>query len=118
MNQRSALVDTEVMLGYLRGRPECAEALAPYPHLAISLISWLALMAQCPPAKLDRTRLFLRRCERLSISEAIADEALNLLRDDPRLDHERALVLATARSNRLPLVTLDEQGRPTLRLPD
>jgi hypothetical protein len=114
---RSALVDTPVMLGFLRGQGDCAAALAPYPHLAISLVSWLEVMAQCPPALLDRTRLFLRRCERLSISEAIADEALNLLRADPALNHEHALVLATARSNRLPLVSLGADGRPFVQMP-
>lgn len=113
----SAVVDTGVLLGYLQGEPACAEALAPYPHWAISLVSWLEVMAQCPADLLERTRGVLRRCERLSVSEAIADDALQLMRQHPQLAFNRALVAATARSNRLPLLLLGEGGRPQCRLP-
>ena len=74
-----ALIDTPLLLDCLRGR-ECARtALDVCPRRSISVVSWLELMTLCPPDVADPTRGFLRTFERLSIGEAIADEALRLV---------------------------------------
>ena len=92
----TALIDTDVLLDYLQGDERAAQALAPYDHRAISVVTWLELMAACPSPLLERTRGFLRSFERLSVNEAIADTALELIQRHPRLPHERALTWATA----------------------
>ncbi len=102
-----ALIDTSVMLDYLKGDRRAVRALEPYGHCSISVVTWLELMALCPPDLTERTRGFLRTFERLSISEAIADEALRLMQRRPGLAFHRALTWATANLNQLPYVTAD-----------
>ena len=108
----SALIDTDVLLDYLAGDERAQRALEPFAHRAISVVTWLELMAKCPPGLQEPTRAFLRSFERLSISESIADEALRLLQAHPHLPQPRALTWATARVNQLRLVTAEPpQGR-------
>jgi len=103
----TALIDTSLMLDYLKGDRRAVHALEPYGHCAISVVTWLELMALSPPELLERTRGFLRSFERLSVSEAVADEALRLMHGHAGLPFHRALTWATARLNQLPYVTVD-----------
>jgi predicted nucleic acid-binding protein len=103
----SVLVDTSVLLDYLAGEERARQALAPFGHRSISVVTWLELMAVCPPEALDATRGFLRTFERLSISEAIADEALRLQQQKPGLPSNRALTWASANVNQLVYLTVD-----------
>lgn len=103
----SALIDTCVLLDYLAGDARAKRAIEPYAHRSISVVSWLELMAQCPAELLDATRGFLRSFERLSVSEAIADEALRLMHERPALPLPRALTWASANVNQLRFVTAD-----------
>jgi predicted nucleic acid-binding protein len=103
----SALIDTGVLLAYLAGEPRAKRAIEPYAHRSISVVTWLELMAHCPPALLEPTRGFLRSFERLSVSESIADEALRLMHERSGLPLQRALTWATANVNQLRFVTAD-----------
>jgi len=103
----SALIDTSVLLDYLAGDKRAQRALAPYAHRSISVVTWLELMAICPPDTLEPTRGFLRTFERLSVSESIADEALRLMQQKPGLPFHRALTWASAKVNQLVFVTVD-----------
>lgn len=101
----SALVDTGLVLDYLGGDKRARKALEGCTHRSISVVSWLELMAVCPPDVADPTRGFLRTFERLSISEAIADEALRLVQRKPGLQMARAMTWATANVNQLTFLT-------------
>ncbi len=103
----SALVDTALLLDYLQGDRRARKAMDACTHRSISVVTWLELMAQCPPAKVDATRGFLRTFERLSVSEGIADEALRLVQRKPGLPMQRALTWATATVNQLAFLTCD-----------
>lgn len=103
----SALIDTGLLLDYLAGEPRAKRAIEPYAHRSISVVTWLELMAHCPPALLEPTRGFLRSFERLSVSESIADEALRLMHQRSGLPLQRALTWATANVNQLRFVTAD-----------
>jgi predicted nucleic acid-binding protein len=103
----SALIDTSLLLDYLCGDKRAERALAPYGHRSISVVSWLELMAVCPPEAREATRGFLRTFERLSVSESIADEALRLMQNKSGLPLGCALTWASARVNQLPYVTVD-----------
>lgn len=105
----STLVDTPLLLDYLRGDKRARKALEACPHRSISVVSWLELMALCPPEVADPTRGFLRTFERLSISESIADEALRLVQRKPGLPMQRALTWATANVNQLTYLTTDPE---------
>lgn len=103
----SALIDTGLLLDYLGGEPRAKCAIEPYAHRSISVVTWLELMAHCPPTLLEPTRGFLRSFERLSVSESIADEALRLMHQRSGLPLLRALTWATANVNQLRFVTAD-----------
>jgi predicted nucleic acid-binding protein len=103
----SALIDTSVLLDYLAGDKRAQRAIAPYEHRSISVVTWLELMAVCPPEAAESTRGFLRTFERLSVSESIADEALRLIQQKPGLALDRALTWASANVNQLVYVTAD-----------
>lgn len=103
----STLVDTPLLLDYLRGDKRARKALESCTHRSISVVSWLELMALCPPDVADPTRGFLRTFERLSVSEGIADEALRLVQRKPGLPMTRALTWATANVNQLTYLTSD-----------
>jgi hypothetical protein len=83
-----------------------------FGHRSLSVVSWLELMAECPATLLVETKAFLRSFERLSVSEAIADEALRMVRQYPGLTRDRALVWASAMVNQLPLLTCNPRGLP------
>jgi len=103
----SALIDTSLLLDYLGGDPRAQRALDDWDDRSISVVTWLELLAVCPPAALEATRGFLRTFERLSISESIADEALRLMRARPGLLLDRALTWASANVNQIVYVTVD-----------
>jgi len=103
----SVLIDTGVLLDYLVGDKRAQRVIQAHAHRAISVVTWLELMAAGPAAKLNAARDFLRTFERLSISESIADEALRLMQDRPGLPLHRALTWATARVNQINFVTND-----------
>jgi predicted nucleic acid-binding protein len=108
----SALIDTSVLVDYLTGDARAARVLEEHPRAAISVIAWLEVMAISPADRVEQTRAYLRSFERLSISEAIADEALRLLQQHRRLGSLRALSWATAVANQLTYVTVDAAGLP------
>lgn len=103
----TVLVDTSLLLDYLNGDKRAGQALEPHRHRAISVITWLEVMALAPPDKVEETRGFLRSFERLSISESIADEALRLMTMHTDVTFHRALTWATAQINQLTLLTVD-----------
>jgi len=110
----TALFDTSVLLDYLVGDKRAVEVFNRFQHRALSVITWVEVMSAAPPAQAEATRAFLRSFERLSISEAIADEALRLIQERPGLPFHRALTWATARVNQLVYVTVEGAfTRPT-----
>ncbi len=109
----AALIDTGLIEDYLRGHTRAKQALEHYAHRSISVVTWLELMARCPPGLQEPTRAFLRSFERLSISESIADEALRLLQVHQGLTLSRSLTWASARVNQLRFVTSDPRNLAT-----
>jgi len=105
VSAKNALIDTGILRDYLLGDERAFQALAPYEHRSISVVTWLELVTACPGHLQEATRSFLRGFERLSISESIADEAQRLMDRKPGLDLARALTWATASVNQLVLVT-------------
>jgi predicted nucleic acid-binding protein len=103
----NALIDTGLLLDYLRGEKRAAGAMQACAHRSISVITWLELMASCPQGLEEPTRGFLRSFERLSVSESIADEALRLMADRRGLSLPHAIIWASANTNQLMYVTTD-----------
>ncbi|HEU0202767.1 MAG TPA: PIN domain-containing protein [Burkholderiaceae bacterium] len=105
----TALFDTSVLLDYLLGERRAAVVFKQYEHRALSVITWVELMSVAPAAQHETTRGFLRSFERLSISEAIADEALRVIRERNGIAFHRAITWATAIINQMDFVTVDPE---------
>jgi predicted nucleic acid-binding protein len=103
----TVLFDTSILVDYLVGEPRAGAVFREHAHRAVSVITWVELMAASPDGKHEATRAFLRTFERLSINESIADEALRLIRERPGLTFHRALTWATAIVNRMTYVTVE-----------
>ena len=97
----SAVFDTAVVVDYLRGTKPAAGAFKRFPHRAITVTTWVEVMAAAPAALSLETREFLRTFERLAISEAISDRALVLMEKYSGLELRHAIPWATAVSNEL-----------------
>jgi hypothetical protein len=103
----SAVFDTNVTVDYLRGFGPAASAFKRFPHRAITVATWVEIMAEAPPELAVETREFLRSFERLAINEAISDRALGLIERHPGLALRYAIPWATALVNQLVYVTCD-----------
>lgn len=103
----SAVVDTSLLVDYLRGISRAKAALVELAHPAITVTTWIEVMSAAPEHLETQTRNFLRRFERLAINEAIADRALALMQRYTELGMRYALPWATAQVNTLIYVTVD-----------
>lgn len=106
----NALIDTGLLLDYLRGDERAALALSDCTHRSITVATWVAVMCACPPDRREATRAFLRSFERLSISESSADEAVRLSLAHPGLGTARAINWANAVVNQLVFMTTEPHG--------
>ena len=109
----NALIDTGLLLDYLRGDERAARALRDCAHRSITVATWLEVMRASPPDRREATRAFLRTFERLSISESSTDEAMRLSFANPGLSIERAVNWANAIVNQLVFMTTDPTGCST-----
>jgi predicted nucleic acid-binding protein len=103
----SAVFDTSVVVDYLRGYKPAAAAFKRFPHRAITVATWVEIMAETPEGLSVETREFLRTFERLAISEGISDRALALMQKHPGLKLRHAIPWATALANELIYITRD-----------
>jgi len=106
----NALIDTGLLLDYLRGEPKAADAVAGCTSRSITALTWLAVMRECPADRREATRSFLRTFERLSVSESCADEAMRLSFARDGLSIERAINWSSAVVNQLVFLTTDATG--------
>ena len=74
---------------------------------AITVATWVEIMAETPEGLSVQTREFLRTFERLAISEGISDRALALIQKHPGLKLRHAIAWATALANELIYITRD-----------
>ena len=115
-----ALFDTNVLIDYLNGVEAAKAELARYDRPAISVISWIEVLAGTKPDVEAQTRKFLAVFERIELSEAIADQAV-ALRRSARMRVPDAIILATARVENLVLVTRNTKDfpadEPGIRMP-
>ena len=108
----NALIDTGLLLDYLRGDERAARALSDCAHRSITVATWLEVMRASPPDRREATRSFLRSFERLSISESSTDEAMRLSFAHPGLSAARAVNWANAVVNQLVFMTTDATACP------
>ena len=116
----NALVDTNVLIDYLQGRPEAAAELSRYGEVLISVISVAELhVAATTAARTHAVEALVRSCRVVVIDETIARDATRLRREQ-RLRLPDALVYASARVEGALLVSRDGDfpaDAPDVRVP-
>ncbi len=115
-----ALFDTNVLIDYLNGVAAAKAEIALYQRPAISVISWIEVLAGTKPGVEAETRKFLSSFERVELTEAIADRAV-ALRRAAKMRVPDAIILAAARVENLLLVTRNTKDfaadQPGIRVP-
>lgn len=105
------LFDTNILIDFLRGLPPASRELTRYDQHAISIITWMEVMAGTPEKAEADTRSFLSAFDLVELDAAIAERAV-LLRQQYRLKLPDAIVWASAQTRSMLLVTRDEKGFP------
>lgn len=115
-----ALFDTNILIDYLNGVAAAKAEIARYERPAISVISWIEVLAGTRPGVEAETRKFLSSFERIELTENIADRAV-ALRRAAKMRVPDAIILATARVENLILVTRNTKDfaadEPGIRVP-
>jgi predicted nucleic acid-binding protein len=105
------LIDTNVLIDFLRGIPAARTELARYADKAISVITWMEVMAGAPLALEQATRGFLDGFQLIALDPEIAERAVAIRRDH-RLKLPDAIVWASAQVHARLLLTRDTKGFP------
>ncbi len=99
-----AVIDTNILLDYLRGIAVAATELALYKRPAISMISWIEVMAGTTAQTEKAVRTFLQSFELLEIDARVAEQAV-FLRKTKRIKLPDAVIWATAHVHQALLVS-------------
>lgn len=115
-----ALFDTNILIDYLNGIPAAKKELALYTSHAISIVTWMEVLAGGAPEDEAITRKFLAVFDVIALDERIAARAVEL-RCKHRMKLPDAIILASAVVNSLNLVTRNtkdfDKTMPGIRVP-
>jgi predicted nucleic acid-binding protein len=116
----NVLFDTNILIDYLSGVVEARAELERYPDRAISVITWMEVMAGSTPEDEAQIRAFLMTFLNLSITAAAAERAV-VLRRKWRIKLPDAIIQATAEVGDRLLITRNTRdfpsGVPGVRVP-
>lgn len=116
----TALFDTNILIDYLNLVPEAGAEIDRHAGKAISIITWMEVMAGAAPAVEDGTRAFLGQFDLVQLDENVAEEAA-AIRKQNRVKLPDAVIWASARCYGLLLVTRNvkdfPRNEPGIRMP-
>jgi len=110
-----ALFDSTIVIDALLGIEAAVDLLDQYPNRAISVVTWIEVLAGVSPDDQPSTKLLLRSFRRVELTEEIVDAAVTARRA-ARLKLPDAIILAAARVEDRVLLTRD--GKDFGRLGD
>jgi predicted nucleic acid-binding protein len=106
-----ALVDTNILIDYLRGIQAARDELSRYQDKAISIISWMEVLVGASPAATPATRRWLEGFTLIGVDSQVAERAVSL-RKSYRMKLPDAIVWASAQVHAMLLVTRDARDFP------
>lgn len=106
-----ALFDTNILIDYLRGIPAARAACDRHADRAISIVTWMEVMAGATADNEDETRIFLRNFHTLALGTEIAEHAV-LIRRQRRIKLPDAIIQATAEESGRTLLTRNTRDFP------
>ncbi len=105
------LFDTNILIDYLNGVKDAAQEIGRYREKAISLITWMEVMAGATAQDEPVIKGFLGQFDLLPIDGAVAAEAV-AIRRTRRIKLPDAIILASARSTHRLLITRNTKDFP------
>jgi predicted nucleic acid-binding protein len=115
-----AVIDSNILVDYLRGVPQAETELALYDDPSISLITWIEILAGADAATERAAREFLQQFTLLPIDERVAEQAARIRRMR-RIKLPDAIIGATAQAHGCLLVTRNSRdfdpADPGVRMP-
>ncbi len=113
MGVRKALLDTNILIDYLAGIAAARTEIERYVVPAISIITWIEVMAGATPDDEQVRRDFLATFIVLPLTMEVAERASEIRRNwTPRLKVPDSIILATAQLDDLLLVTRNSKDFP------
>ena len=76
-----ALFDTNILIDFTHGIPGAQKELLRYSSRAISIITWIEILAGVPPNQEAETRGFLATFRVISITSEISERAITIRRE-------------------------------------
>ena len=115
-----ALFDTNILIDYLNGIAAARDELDRYEDKAISIVTWMEVLARATPTVQAATRAFLDGFEIVALDNPIAERAVTL-RKRNKIKLPDAIILASAEANARLLVTRNTKdfhaSDPDVRVP-
>ncbi|HWH18596.1 MAG TPA: type II toxin-antitoxin system VapC family toxin [Allosphingosinicella sp.] len=112
--------DTNILIDYLRGVAGARSEIAYHQGRAISLVTWMEVLAGVPSGAEAETRAFLEQFDLIDIDAAVAEQAVELRRSC-QIKLPDAIIWASALVSGRILVTRDlrafPKGDPRIRIP-
>ena len=113
MGVRQALLDTNILIDYLAGIAPARTEVERYTTPAISVITWIEVMAGATQDDEQVRRDFLATFRVLPLTMEVADRSSEIRRHrTPRLKLPDTIILATAQLDNLLLVTRNSKDFP------
>lgn len=118
-----ALFDTNILIDYLNGFKQAKKELDQYESRAISVITWIEVMAGCEAEDEAATRAWLSTFKLITLEPPIAERAAKMRQADvtKKIRLPDAIILATAIDSGLLLVTRNSKDfdakSPAIRVP-
>lgn len=106
-----ALLDTNILIDHLNASPQADVEIDRYEDRAISIISWIEVMAGAEAELAEPTRVYLNGYNIIGLDDAIAQRAV-ALRQSRRLKLPDAIIWATAQTTSRLLVTRNTKDFP------
>lgn len=106
-----ALLDSNILIDLLQGKLPARAELDRYDDKAISVITWIELLAGATPVNEAGVRAFLDSFDMIALDAAIAEEAASLRRSF-RVKLPDAVIWASARVGGRLLVTRNTKDFP------
>lgn len=121
MTDETVLFDSNIIIDALNGVEAGRQALRGSNDPAVSIVSWIEVLAGCPSPEAEvRARTLLSSIAVLPLTEDIAESAI-AIRRTTRLKLPDAIILATARMHGLTLSTRNTRDFradfPEVRIP-
>ena len=120
MGRKNVLFDTNILIDYLSGIPQTRLEMERYSRRAISIITWMEVMAGSTQEDEKQIRGFLLTFSILPVTAEIAERAF-VLRRQRKIKLPDAIILATAQEEDRLLITRNTRDftgyDPDIRIP-